>query len=400
MLRPNESQVNELGVTNHKMNKRNISLITIFAFLFLFQNCQKPTPTEEIKTSVFAGDEKAVEEAEAMFKALGGKEVWAKLKSLYIKALHNEPNLEHPYVSQIWRDLDDFKMRIEQRGPEFDNIGLFSNEAVEIQYLHRDSMRWLSEEALKNAKYSHHHNVYVIFKKLAAEFDISVKFGPENRLDFYQNDGWLCGFGLDEKNRPYRFFSPNPDGTNNESLFKIWNTVEGLTHPAGGGPTDGNFEYKTEIWQPSNQNIEEAFGVAYQPKNFEISDLDWLVGKWKRERTQSPIFEEWTKTDSGFVGKSYVNIENEPKITETLEINQQNGETFYIPMVLNQNEGKPVPFKMLGKFEDRFIFLNPKHDFPQKIVYRKIGTDSVKVSIAGPSGDSWRVIDFDFGKVE
>lgn len=382
------------------MNKHSISLTLLFSFLFLFHNCKNDPPTESIQTSVFEGQKEAVQSAEMMFKALGGKEVWAKLKSLYIHAIHEEPNLEYPYESHIWRDLDDFKMRIEQRSPEFNIIALFSNEKVEIQYLHRDSMRWFSEEALEEEKYSHEHNVYVLFKKLATQSGISVQLGEDNQLDFYDGEEWLCGFILNEKNLPFRFFSPNPDGTNAESHFKIWNTVDGLTHPAGGGPVDGDFEYETKIWKPSNKNIETAFGVAFRPNPFEMKDLDWLIGKWKRAGKRNTIFEEWEKKDATFVGKSYVDTGTELKISETLKINQESGETFYSPTVLNQNDGKPVSFKMLGSFENRFIFLNEKHDFPQKIVYRKMGEDSLKVQISGPMNDTWQKIDFNFAKVQ
>ncbi|MDF1864440.1 MAG: DUF6265 family protein [Saprospiraceae bacterium] len=385
---------------NHlMMNKYHLSLIFCFSFLLIFQNCQN-APSENIQISIFDGEPKAVEHAEKMFKALGGKIVWSELRSLYIHAIHNEPTLEHPYESHIWRDVDEFKMRIEQRGPEFNNIGLFSNDQVEIQYVHRDSMRWFSKDALENEKYAHEYNVYVLFKKLVTQSGILVKLDKDDRLDFYENEEWLCGFILDEQNRPYRFFSPNPDGTHSESIFKIWKTINDYTHPAGGGPVDGNFEYVTKIWRPSKENIETAFDVEFQPKSFEMIDLDWLIGKWKREGKRNTIFEEWEKEGGSFVGKSYVELGNELKISETLEIFQKESETFYTPTVINQNEGEAIPFKMLGSFKDRFIFLNSEHDFPQKIVYRKIGKDSLKVQISGPMNDTWRKIDFDFEKVQ
>lgn len=381
------------------MSKQNISFFIFLVIVFFFQNCENE-PTESIHLSTFEGESQAIEKAETMFKALGGKEVWAKLKSLYIHAIHEEPNLEHPYKSHIWRDLDALKMRIEQRGPEFDVIGLFSEKKIEIQYLHRDSMRWFSEDALESEHYAHEHNVYVLFKKMATTDSILVKLDEEGRLDFFQKDEWMCGFILDDQNRPHRFFSPNVDGTDSESLFKIWNTIEGLIHPAGGGPVDGDFEYKTQIWRPSNENIETAFDVEYESKSFEMSNLDWLTGKWKRERKNGVIYEEWMKEDDKLVGKSYSEKGNEIQISETLELSQMDGETFYTPTVLNQNDGNPIPFKLLGAFENRFIFLNSEHDFPQKIVYRKIGNDSLKVTISGPSDEEWQKIDFNFEKID
>lgn len=363
--------------------------------LFFFQNCK----TE--KYSTFEGDAAAIEKAEAMFKAIGGKEGWANLKSLYIHAIHEEPGLDYPYESHIWRDLDDFKMRIEQRGPEFDIIGLFSEAAVEVQYLHRDTMRWFSPEDLEDEKFSHEHNVYVLLKKLATQSGISVKEGTDGRIEFYQNDELMVAFGLDDQNRPHRFFQLGQDGSINESLFTIWNTTEGLTHSAGGGPVDGNFKYETKVWQPSTQNLEEGFGVAYQAKSFDMSDLDWLVGKWERQRNKHSRYEEWQKdNDSTFSAISYALSEEDSVYLEGLTLRETAGDVFYIPTVPDQNDGQPIPFKMLGGFENRYIFLNPDHDFPQKFVYEKRGTDSLIVKVEGPDEGSWRTIEFGFRKVE
>ncbi len=372
-----------------------LSLSTLLLSLFLFQNCNTPN------TPSFEGEGAAVEKAEAMFLAIGGKEAWAKLKSLYIHAIHEEPGLDYPYESHIWRDLDNFKMRIEQRGPEFDIIGLFSEEAVEVQYLHRDTMRWFSPEDLEDEKFSHEHNVYVLLKKLATQEGISVKEGKEGRIEFYQNEKMMVAFGLDEQNRPYLFYQPASDGSVNESQFTKWNTTEGLTHSAGGGPVDGNFKYETKIWKPSHQNIEEAFDISYKAKTFEMSDLDWLTGKWERLRNNRSRYEDWRKeNDSTFVAESYALAEGDSTYLEGLRIVERNGEVFYIPTVPDQNEGQAIPFRMLGAFEDRFIFLNPDHDFPQKFVYEKRAPDSLMVKVQGPDEGAWRTIEFGFRKVE
>ena len=44
-----------------------------------------------------------------MFDAIGGKDRWCKLKSLYIRANHTEPKMPLPYTSEIWRAIDTFE---------------------------------------------------------------------------------------------------------------------------------------------------------------------------------------------------------------------------------------------------------------------------------------------------
>src|SRR5690606_25908045 len=79
----------------------------------------------------------------------------------------------------------------------------------------------------------------------------------------------------------------------------------------------------------------------------ELSDLNWVLGKW--QVNESNNFEEWEKIDDHlFRGKGYVVKNNDTLITETIEIVRQGKELFYIPVVSGQNEGKPIPFKLIS----------------------------------------------------
>jgi hypothetical protein len=67
---------------------------------------------------------------------------------------------------------------------------------------------------------------------------------------------------------------------------------------------------------------------------------------------------------------------------ERMTIRQDGRDIYYLPMVKDQNDGKPVEFKMTSALGDEFIFENPSHDFPQKITYRHAG-DSLLAEISG-----------------
>ncbi len=45
------------------------------------------------------------------------------------------------------------------------------------------------------------------------------------------------------------------------------------------------------------------------------------------------------------------------------------------------------------------VFENPAHDFPQRILYRRRGSDSVVARIEGPRGGQMRGIDFPYARV-
>jgi hypothetical protein len=67
---------------------------------------------------------------------------------------------------------------------------------------------------------------------------------------------------------------------------------------------------------------------------------------------------------------------------------------FYIPSVKAQNEGRPVCFTAVQVSDDRLVFSNPAHDFPQTITYSRTGTDSLLAVISGLRNGRLRQQDF------
>lgn len=364
-----------------------------FSFiLFLFLSCQS-NPSD----SNFKGDSDALQLAEEMFEAIGGKMRWANLRSVYIQAIHEEPELKYPYKSEIWRDLDDFKVRIEQQSPEFHKVGYFSDAGCYVLNLNLDSIRQISTENVRNG---HNHNVYVLLHRYASEEGFKVISPKENRIDFYEGDSlFLCGFELDSLKRPHHFITKNNAGEEQVFIFSKWGTTEGLVHSAGGGPVDGDFSYDTKIWQPSEQNYEASFDFPYQLKSFEMQDLDWVMGKWQRINKEGINYEAWEKAnDSTFVGKNYKIEGSDSTFLESIRIEYRNGNAFYIPMVENQNDGQAIPFQLTAAFENRFIFSNPDHDFPKKIVYIQAAPDTLKARVVGENYEDGNWMEMVFWK--
>ncbi len=232
-----------------------LSLIAIISFV----SCKTP----ETDKASFQGNKDAVALANTMFAAIGGKEKWCELRSLYIKAEHTEPQMTIPYQSEIWRAIDRFELVIEQQNDSFHVRGVFTPQEGQINYLDdRDTFRILSAEQLEDFEYDHNHNVYVLLNDLACDPpNYRVEIDPAGMLAFYRDTTFMSSFGLDDMNRPNMFYHPLKDGNIVGSIFTHWGTDDGLVHSAGGHPLDSNFIYRTEIWQPSTQTLEEAFGV-------------------------------------------------------------------------------------------------------------------------------------------
>jgi len=118
---------------------------------------------------------------------------------------------------------------------------------------------------------------------------------------------------------------------------------------------------------------------------------DFLQGTWKMENKE--IFEHWDLlNDNSLKGFSYSLKNGQMTISEYLDISRNKNEIIYTAAVLNQNQGKGINFR-LTKSDNLFIFENPGHDFPQKIIYQKLSDTEMFVRVLGDkqTGFSYRM---------
>ena len=126
-----------------------------------------------------------------------------------------------------------------------------------------------------------------------------------------------------------------------------------------------------------------------------LADLEWLVGDWHRVEDHKTYFENWKRVDaqhlqaSGFVLKGIDTI-----MQEQILLEERSDGIYFIPTVKDQNEGKPVEFKLLQPKHGEFIFENKEHDFPQRIIYAHPHPDTLDARIEGLSKGKLRTFYF------
>jgi uncharacterized protein YciI len=107
---------------------------------------------------------------------------------------------------------------------------------------------------------------------------------------------------------------------------------------------------------------------------------DFLQGTWKMENEE--IFEHWDKiNETTLKGFSYKVKDGKILVSEYLDITNVNDSIIYTATVLNQNQGKGVHFT-LKKTDSTYSFENANHDFPKKIVYRKLNESEISVLVS------------------
>lgn len=111
-----------------------------------------------------------------------------------------------------------------------------------------------------------------------------------------------------------------------------------------------------------------------------------LVGTWKIENAD--FFEHWDLMNKQEMrGISYAFDGQKLKPIEYLHIQTTKKETYLNAQVVKQNEGKSIPFNMI-QHDSSIVFINAKHDFPQRIAYTFKSNHRVLVELSSEEGKS------------
>ena len=78
----------------------------------------------------------------------------------------------------------------------------------------------------------------------------------------------------------------------------------------------------------------------------------------------------WNKYDQNTLKGDGLKVSGtDTTLLEHIELAFIDNDIWYIPTVPDQNNAMPVKFKLVSQDSPTYIFENPQHDFPQRIVY-------------------------------
>jgi hypothetical protein len=120
-----------------------------------------------------------------------------------------------------------------------------------------------------------------------------------------------------------------------------------------------------------------------QIKNVGLNDMRWLLGNWEMNIESSKLYESWEKNGKKYSGNSFMTIESETVFSETMSLEIRENQLCYVVSVKNQNNNQAVVFKYKEVIDNEFRFENLQHDYPQRIVYKKINTETFYARIEG-----------------
>lgn len=129
--------------------------------------------------------------------------------------------------------------------------------------------------------------------------------------------------------------------------------------------------------------------MACSSKQREIDNVkanfDWLCDNWVNNQDSTVIFfENWHKVDDkNYDGISYILSKKDTVFFESIKLLISDTGTYYSVRVRNQNNGNAINFKLISSKNNNYIFENKKHDFPQRIGYNQVNSDTLHAWIEG-----------------
>jgi hypothetical protein len=129
----------------------------------------------------------------------------------------------------------------------------------------------------------------------------------------------------------------------------------------------------------------------------DVRTAGWLAGCWELRAGARVTTEMWMAPAGGLMlGASRTVVRDTAREHETLSLAVRAGKLTYTATPVRQAE---TSFAAIHVSDTALVFENLAHDFPQRIIYRKRGADSVVARIEGPRNGQTRGIDFPMRKV-
>jgi hypothetical protein len=130
-----------------------------------------------------------------------------------------------------------------------------------------------------------------------------------------------------------------------------------------------------------------------------VAHLSWISGCWQQTGANGRLVEEQWMTPRGntMMGMSRT-VRGDSLIEyEQLRISERAGKAVYHALPSGQ---PPSEFTAATVSDTMVVFENPQHDFPQRIIYRRRGPDSLIARVEGTMNGKARGVDFPYSKVQ
>jgi hypothetical protein len=125
-----------------------------------------------------------------------------------------------------------------------------------------------------------------------------------------------------------------------------------------------------------------------------IDQMAWLAGCWIQARPNGSVEELWMAPGGGtMLGLGRTVRDGKLREYEFVRIVEADGSLAFVAKPSGQDEAT-FPLKAITPAEA--VFENPAHDFPQRVIYRRTGTDAISARVEGEIGGQAKGVDFTY----
>lgn len=141
-----------------------------------------------------------------------------------------------------------------------------------------------------------------------------------------------------------------------------------------------------------------ALVLAFLPRQAGLLDrLGWLAGCWELQRGPRTTLEMWMPPAGGLMlGASRTIVNGALREFEQVRLKADGDRVVYTARPSSQAEAS---FTSIAVSDSGFTVENLDHDFPQRIIYRRRGADSLIARIEGPGPSGPRGTDYPMRRV-
>jgi hypothetical protein len=127
-----------------------------------------------------------------------------------------------------------------------------------------------------------------------------------------------------------------------------------------------------------------------------IGQMAWLTGCWVQAKPNGSVEELWMSPGGGtMLGLGRTVRDGKLREYEFVRIVEADGSLAFVAKPSGQDEAT-FPLKAITPAEA--VFENPAHDFPQRVIYRRAGTDAITARVEGQMGGQTKGVDFTYNR--
>jgi hypothetical protein len=135
-----------------------------------------------------------------------------------------------------------------------------------------------------------------------------------------------------------------------------------------------------------------AVAPAIAAQNGPLARANWLAGCWELRAPNRVTLEMWMPAlGDMMLGASRTTVGAMTSEYEQLRLSVNGNRLVYTSIPSRQKEAS---FPSIEVTDTTLIFENTAHDFPQRIIYRRRGADSIIARIEGPGPNGTRGVNF------